>query len=132
MNDRLKDHRVAVRLTDQETEDDRLGSTPAPSSERYLSETDGALRAIAIASLLGAALIHLLNLPGTMREVPYVGWLSIAPDSWFDLRRGHVRPPSDSGCVDSGGGDQRNHDDRIRHRPDSWLAQRNDGHRELD
>jgi len=79
MNDRLKDHRVAVRLTDQETEDDRLGSTPAPSSERYLSETDGALRAIAIASLLGAALIHLLNLPGTMREVPYVGWLSIAP-----------------------------------------------------
>ena len=38
---------------------------------------DGVARAIAGVALAGIALIHLLDLPGKLSEVPYMGWMYI-------------------------------------------------------
>jgi Na+/proline symporter len=38
---------------------------------------DGTARAVAVAALVGFALIHLLDLPGTIADTPYVGWMYI-------------------------------------------------------
>lgn len=49
-----------------------------PPTVNSVRESFRTLRTIGIVGLLGVGLIHLLNLPGTMRETPYVGWLTIA------------------------------------------------------
>lgn len=54
-----------------------LRTLQGPSSIDGVRETLWALRAIGIVGLLGVGLIHLLNLPGTMHETPYIGWLTI-------------------------------------------------------
>ncbi len=38
---------------------------------------DGILRTVAVLGLAAFALIHLLDLPGTMHDTPYIGWLYI-------------------------------------------------------
>jgi hypothetical protein len=38
---------------------------------------DGIVRTVAIVGLAGFALIHLLDLPDTMSETPYIGWMYI-------------------------------------------------------
>jgi peptidoglycan/LPS O-acetylase OafA/YrhL len=38
---------------------------------------DGVARAVAIVGLAGFALIHLLDLPGTINGTPYIGWMYI-------------------------------------------------------
>jgi hypothetical protein len=38
---------------------------------------DGIARTVAVLSLAAFALIHLLDLPGTMKATPYIGWLYI-------------------------------------------------------
>ena len=38
---------------------------------------DGIARTVAVLGLASFALIHLLDLPGTMKDTPYIGWLYI-------------------------------------------------------
>ena len=38
---------------------------------------DGIARAVAVVGLAGFALIHLLDLPGTINGTPYIGWMYI-------------------------------------------------------
>jgi hypothetical protein len=56
----------------------RLPWLQVRSGDEHTRETDGIPRAIGIAGLLGVGLIHLLDLPHTIHETPYIGWLTIA------------------------------------------------------
>jgi len=56
-----------------------LHSLQARSSYEHVREGQGAMRTIGIVGLVDVCFIHLLNLPGTIHETPYIGWLTIAP-----------------------------------------------------
>jgi hypothetical protein len=56
----------------------RLRPRPERSSVEHARVTRGAVRTIGIVGLLGVGLIHLLDLPATLHETPYIGWLTIA------------------------------------------------------
>ena len=52
-------------------------SEPAYLPSVRAAVRDGIARAVAVVGLAGFALIHMLDLPGTMSGTPYIGWMYI-------------------------------------------------------
>ena len=52
-------------------------SEPAHLPSVRSAVRDGIARAVAVVGLAGFALIHMLDLPGTMSGTPYIGWMYI-------------------------------------------------------
>jgi len=55
------------------------GATKLAATPGHAEELDGESirRVVAVTALIGIAVIHLMDVPDTFEEVPYIGWLFI-------------------------------------------------------